>query len=85
MSNRSGIKAPSPRSMERDFDKRLQPLGITRGAHAVLSAVHNDKKTPAELAAHLGVDRAAITRYLDGVKELGLLERQPIAARYISS
>ena len=63
--------------MERDFDKRLKPLGITRGAYAVLSAVHHDKKDrPAELAAYLGLDGAAITRYLDRVEELGLIERK---------
>ena len=69
------------RSMERDFEERLKPLGITRGAHAVLSAIHHDKKTrPAELAAYLGLDGAAITRYLDQVEETGLIERTPNAA-----
>ena len=66
------------RSMERDFERRLRPLGITRGAYAVLSAIHHDKKTrPAELANYLGVDAAAITRHLDRVEELGLIERKP--------
>ena len=68
------------RSMERDFEIRLKPLGITRGAYAVLSAVHQDKKTrPAELAAYLGLDGAAITRHLDRVEELGLIQRKPNA------
>ena len=68
------------RSMERDFEKRLQPLGITRGAYALLSAIQHDEKTrPAELAAHLGLDGAAITRYLGRVEELGLIERKPDA------
>ena len=66
------------RSMERDFEKRLKPLGITRGAYALLSAIHHDNKTrPAELAAYLGLDGAAVTRYLDRVEELGLIERKP--------
>ena len=66
--------------MERDFEKRLQPLGITRGAFALLSAIHHDDKTrPAELIAYLGLDGAAITRYLDRVEELGLIERKPDA------
>lgn len=66
------------RSMERDFDRRLKPLGITRGAFAVLSAIHHDGKAkPAELASYLGLDGAAITRYLDRVEELGLIERKP--------
>ena len=64
------------RSMERDFDRRLKPLGITRGAFAVLSGIHHDKReSPAELAAFLGLDGAAVTRYLDRLEELGLIER----------
>ena len=74
------------RSMERDFDKRLKPLGITRGAYAVLSAIHHDKKNrPAELSDYLGLDGAAITRYLDRVEELGLIERTQNAADRRSS
>jgi len=66
--------------MERDFEGRLKPLGVTRGAYAVLSAIHHDKKSrPAELAAYLGMDGAAITRYLDRVEELGLIARTPNA------
>ena len=68
------------RSMERDFETRLKPLGITRAAFAVLSAVQHEKKTtPAELAAYLGVDGAAVTRHLDRVEKLGLIERRPSA------
>lgn len=65
------------RSMERDFEKRLGPLGITRGAYAVLSAIHHEKKTrPAELATFLGVDGAAVTRHLDRVENQGLITRK---------
>ena len=68
------------RSMERDFEKRLEPLGVTRGAFAVLSAIHHEKKAkPAELAAFLGVDGAAVTRHLDGIEKRGLIERIPSA------
>jgi len=64
--------------MERDFDRRLKQLGITRGAFAVLSAIHHDGKgKPAELASYLGLDGAAITRYLDRIEELGLIARKP--------
>ena len=66
------------RSMERDFEKRLEPVGITRGAFAVLAAILQEKKTkPAELAAFLGVDGAAVTRHLDRVENQGLIERKP--------
>lgn len=67
--------------MERDFEKRLDALGITRGAYATLSAIHHEKKTkPAELAAFLGVDGAAVTRHLDRIEKQGLIERKPSAA-----
>ena len=66
------------RSMEQDFEKRLQAIGITRSAYAVLSAIHHDNKaTPAELAVFLGVDGAAVTRNLDRMEERGLVERTP--------
>ena len=68
------------RSMERDFEKRLEPLGITRGAFAVLSAIFHEKKDkPAELAAFLGVDGAAVTRHLDRIEKRGLIKRIPSA------
>ena len=66
--------------MEQDFGKRLQSVGITRGAYAVLSAIHHDKKaTPAELASYLGVDGAAVTRHLDRIEKQGLIQRNPSA------
>ena len=66
--------------MERDFEKRIDALGITRGAYATLSAIHHEKKTkPAELAAFLGVDGAAVTRHLDRVEKQGLIERKSSA------
>ena len=64
--------------MERDFEIRLEPLGVTRGAFAVLSAIYNENKTkPAELAAFLGIDGAAVTRHLDRIERRGLIERKP--------
>ena len=64
--------------MEQDFEKRLQAIGITRAAYAVLSAIHHDKKTtPAVLAGFLGVDGAAITRLLDRIEKDGLIQRTP--------
>ena len=44
----------------------------------MLSAIHTEKKSrPAELAAFLGVDGAAVTRHLDRVEKQGLVERSP--------
>ena len=68
------------RSMEQEFEKRLQAIGITRGAYAVLSAIHHDNKTtPAELADFLRVDGAAVTRHLDRIEKQGLIQRTPSA------
>lgn len=72
--------------MEQDFANRLQAMGITRGAYAVLSAIHHDQlQTPRELASFLGVNGAAITRHLDRIEQLGLIRRSPSTAdrRYI--
>jgi DNA-binding MarR family transcriptional regulator len=67
--------------MEQEFEKRLQAIGITRGAYAALSAIHHDNKTtPAELADFLRVDGAAVTRHLDRIEKLGLVQRTPSAA-----
>jgi DNA-binding MarR family transcriptional regulator len=66
--------------MEQDFEKRLQAIGITRRAYAVLSAIHHDNKTtPAEIANFLGVDGAAVTRHLDRIEQQGLIQRTPSA------
>mgnify|MGYP001816027032 CR=1 FL=1 len=68
------------RCMEREFDKRLRAMGLTRGAYAVLSAISHDKRaTPAELANFLGVDGAAVTRHLDRIEQQGLIQRTPSA------
>ncbi|WP_439101506.1 MarR family winged helix-turn-helix transcriptional regulator [Congregibacter sp.] len=69
------------RSMEQDFEIRLAPLGITRAAFAVLSAIQNDNKTtPGDLAQFLGVNGAAITRHLDRIEKLKFIERTPSAS-----
>lgn len=66
------------RSMEQDFEKRLQAIGLTRSAYAVLSAIHHDRKsTPAAVTQFLGINGAAITRHLDRLEQGGLIRRQP--------
>lgn len=65
------------RTIEADFEERLAPYGVTRASWAVLSAIaHHDKTTPAELAAFVGVDGAAITRQLDRLSKQGLISRR---------
>jgi MarR family transcriptional regulator for hemolysin len=68
------------RTMESYFEKRLKAHGVTRATWVVLSAIHNGAaKTPAAIATFIGVDCAAITRHLDRLEKLGLLERKPSA------
>ena len=65
------------RALEADFEERLAAYGVTRASWAVLSAiVHHDKTTPAELAAFVGIDGAAITRHLDRIAKQGLISRR---------
>ena len=65
------------RALEADFEKRLTEHGVTRASWAVLSAiVHHEKTTPAELAAFIGIDGAAVTRHLDRIVKQGLVSRR---------
>ena len=64
------------RSMEAEFSQRLAPHGLTRMSYAVLGAmVFDDKTTPSGIAAFLSVDRAAVTRLLDGLEARQLIAR----------
>jgi DNA-binding MarR family transcriptional regulator len=66
------------RVMEGDFEKRLEPHGVTRASCAILNAIFYDKQsTPAALASFIGIDGAAITRHLDRIEKQGLIEREP--------
>ena len=69
------------KSMEYDLEERLKVHGITRATFAVLSAMfHDNKTTPATLAAFIGIDGAAITRHLDRIEKQGLILRERSAA-----
>ena len=69
------------KSMEYDLEERLKGHGITRATFAVLSAMfHDNKTTPAALAAFIGIDGAAITRHLDRIEKQGLILRERSAA-----
>lgn len=65
------------RAFEADFEMRLADHNMTRASWAVLSAIfHHDKTTPADLAAFIGIDGAAITRHLDRIVKQGLITRR---------
>lgn len=64
------------RTIEADFEARLEKHNVTRASWAVLSAIrHHDITTPAALASFIGIDRAAITRQLDRIEKQGLIIR----------
>lgn len=65
------------RAMEADFEMRLADHNMTRASCAVLNAISlHGKTTPAELAAFIGIDGAAITRHLDRIVKQGLVSRR---------
>jgi DNA-binding MarR family transcriptional regulator len=56
---------------EQGFDE-IQP-----GHHTVLRHLGEDGARPSELAAKAGVSRQAVTKTLDELERLGLVEREP--------
>jgi DNA-binding MarR family transcriptional regulator len=56
---------------EQGFDE-IQP-----GHHTVLRYLGEDGARPSELAAKAGVSRQAVTKTLDDLERLGLIEREP--------
>lgn len=62
------------------LQRRLDPHGVTVAQWPVLSSLYSGKsQTPAELAAHIGLNRSAITRLLDRLEKKGFVERQSSA------
>jgi DNA-binding MarR family transcriptional regulator len=59
---------------ERGFDE-IQP-----GHHTLLRYLGEDGARPSELADRAGITRQAVTKTLDDLERLGLIERQPDAA-----
>ncbi len=58
---------------------RLDPFDVTVAQWPVLSSLYSrTSRTPAELAAHIGVNRGAITRLLDRLEKKELLKRAPV-------
>lgn len=65
-------------AMRSEFDKELRASGVTISEWAVLAAVSGGAaKTPSAVAELAGLDRAVVTRALDGLTdEKGLAERR---------
>lgn len=64
-------------AMRERLEERLAPLGLTPSEWGALNHCLHGVDTPAGLAACLGVNRAAVTRLLDGLERAGLVERAP--------
>lgn len=64
-------------------DSQLEKHGISQGRLRLLAQLRlkeADGLAPWELADHLGISRATITRFLDGLQRDGLIERIPSKA-----
>jgi DNA-binding MarR family transcriptional regulator len=59
------------------FENKLAPVGITPAEWGILAHLRKGVETPAELANCLGVNRAAVTRLLEHLTSVGLVERAP--------
>jgi DNA-binding MarR family transcriptional regulator len=67
-------------------DRRLREVGLTSQQAALLLHASRDARTPTELAAELGTDTAGMTRLLDRVAAMGLVERvrHPVDRRSVT-
>ena len=69
------------RIMERDFERRLAGLGISRLMWCVLPTVGLEGiERPSEIAEHIGVNRTALSRVLRELEGRGLVTRDPDSA-----
>ncbi len=61
---------------ERGFEKKLQPLGLTRPMWCVLLALREEGlSAPSEIAEFIGIDRTATSRTLRQMEEKSFIER----------
>ncbi|MBO1520513.1 transcriptional regulator SlyA [Oceanisphaera pacifica] len=59
-------------------DERLQPLGLTQSRWVTLSHLkYQDGMQQHQLARMVGVESPSLVRTLDGLEQLGLVERRP--------
>lgn len=57
------------------FTRRLGAFGVTGAEWAILGEVAHGSVTPITLARHMGIDRAAVTRFIDHLELKGLVRR----------
>lgn len=62
--------------MQERFNHELQVLDVTWPQWMVMNVLAHDlAQTPAQVAAHIGVDRSAVTRLVDRLEKKGMVER----------
>jgi len=67
------------RAMFTEFSARLATLGVTGAEWTILSQLHRGLLTPVDLANYMRIDRAAVTRFVHGLEQKGLVSRRPHA------
>lgn len=76
--NAAYLIAEIDRLLSREYDRRMRALGLTRAQWWVLAQLHfNDGVTQTELAADLGLGKAALGGLLDRLEAKGWIERRP--------
>lgn len=63
------------RAIHAAFAYRLGTLGVTGAEWAILGQLVQGNVTPIALARHMGIDRAAVTRFIDHLEGKGLVRR----------
>lgn len=67
------------RLMKNRWDEGVEEHGITRVQWVALTSIAIEKKrSPSDLAEHIGVSRPSISRMLKQMESAGLIERSPI-------
>ena len=65
------------RLMRRVYDRRIEPLGLTRSQWRVLVHLHRQEGvSQTELAATLEIEKPTLGRLIDRLEEKGLVERR---------
>jgi len=66
------------RAVTRRYDALLRPYGITSAQFALLGGIRRGEgRTVTELAERNGIERTGLTRNIDRLERLGLIESRP--------
>jgi len=66
------------RAVTRRYDGLLRPFGVTSAQFALLGGIkRGEGQSMTELAERNGIDRTSLTRNIDRLEKLGLIESRP--------